>query len=80
MIHFRNLVNIFLLLDFYWICHKPLNALFLIPESVIFGPAVGKADRIAVGGHAGDIGVAAAGADTNKQVRQDWEVPCLETT
>ena len=48
-----------------------LNDVFSIPESVVFGPAVSEADRIAVGGHAGDIGVAAAGADTNKQVRQD---------
>ena len=41
--------------------------LILIPESVVFGPAVGQADGIAVGGHAGDISAAAAGADNNER-------------
>ena len=74
LIYFCNLMNISLLL-LRLLPSLPLatglNNVFPIPESVVFGPAVGEVDRIALGGHAGDISVAAAGADTNKQVQLD---------
>ena len=41
--------------------------LTIITEPVVFGPAICEADRIPVGCHAGDVGVAAARADTTAQ-------------